>query len=147
MNKVTRKLITAWCMIACPVIAAAQTNSLSLDTCYALAKQNYPLIKQHELIVKSREYSLQNISKGYLPQININGQATYQSDVTKIPIKIPGMDIPQVSKDQYKIYAEVNQPVYEGGVIAQQKKIREADAEAEEQSMEVQLYQLKTRVN
>lgn len=147
MNKVMRKLITAWCMIACPVIAAAQTNSLSLDTCYALAKQNYPLIKQHELIVKSREYSLQNISKGYLPRININGQATYQSDVTKIPIKIPGMDIPQVSKDQYKIYAEVNQPVYDGGVITQQKKIREADAEAEEQSMEVQLYQLKSRVN
>lgn len=147
MNKVKRKLITCWCMIACPVIATAQANSLSLDTCYALAKQNYPLIKQHELIVKSREYSLQNIAKGYLPQINISGQATYQSDVTKIPIKIPGMDIPELSKDQYKIYAEVNQPVYDGGVIAQQKKIREADAAAEEQSLEVQLYLLKSRVN
>jgi len=52
---------------------AGQAQSLTLDECYALAEQNYPLIQQRELIVKSKEYSISNASKGYLPQLAVNG--------------------------------------------------------------------------
>jgi outer membrane protein TolC len=125
----------------------AQTNSLSISECYTLAKANYPLAKQQELITKSSEYSLQNASKGYLPQISINGQATYQSAVTQIPIQIPGMDIPSLSKDQYKVYGEINQTIFDGGVIKQQKDVLEKNAEVEKQKLEVELYKLKERIN
>jgi outer membrane protein TolC len=110
-----------------------------------LAKQNYPLVKQYELIAKTREYTLENISKGFLPQININGQATYQSDVTQLPKSIPG--VPVLTRDQYKIYAEINQPIYDGGVIKAQKEIQEANTIADQQKLEIELYQLKDRVN
>lgn len=120
---------------------------LTLDECYQLSRQNYPLVKQRELIVKSKEYSVQNASKGYLPQININGQTTYQSAVTEIPIKIPGITIPQLSKDQYKIYGEISQPLYDGGMTREQKKIQEANGILEEQKLETELYKLKERVN
>lgn len=123
----------------------AQANSISLDTCYALAKKNYPLVKKYELIAKSKEYSLENIAKGFLPQININGQASYQSDVTQFPKSIPG--VPVLTKEQYKIYAEVNQPIYDGGVIKEQKKLQEANSLVGRQQLEVELYQLKDRVN
>jgi outer membrane protein TolC len=123
----------------------AQVNSITLDSCYVLAKKNYPLVKQHELIAKSNEYTLGNIEKGYLPQLNINGQATYQSDVTQFPKSIPG--IKTLSKDQYKIYAEANQVIYDGGVLKQQKKLQEANAIVDEQQLEVELYKLKDRIN
>ncbi|HRH66067.1 MAG TPA: transporter, partial [Bacteroidia bacterium] len=58
---------------------------LTLDSCQLLAKQHYPLVRQTELLAKSKEYTLENLNKGYWPQINIGGQATYQSDVTGIP--------------------------------------------------------------
>jgi outer membrane protein TolC len=97
-----------------PPEAKAQTT-LTIQDCYSLAKANYPLLKQRDLITKSKEYTVQNASKGYLPQLSINGSATYQSEVTAIPISIPGMNVPTLSKDQYKLYAEVNQTAYDGG--------------------------------
>jgi outer membrane protein TolC len=125
--------------------ATAQINSITLDTCYVLAKQNYPLIKQYELILKTKEYSIENIAKRYLPQVNINGQASYQSDVTQLPKNIPG--VPVLSIDQYKIYAEINQSIYDGGLIKEQKKFQEANAVIDEQNLEVELYKLKDRIN
>ena len=123
----------------------AQTQSITLDSCYVLAKKNYPLIKQYELIAKSNEYTLENIAKGYLPQLNINGQATYQSDVTQLPTSIPG--VKTLSKDEYKIYAEANQVIYDGGVIKEQKNLQEANALVDLQQLEVELYKLKDRIN
>jgi len=120
---------------------------LTLEECYSLAEQNYPLIKQRELIVKSKEYSLQNLSKGYLPQATINGQATYQSEVTQIPIHLPGVEIPTLSKDQYKIYGELNQSLFDGGMIRDQKQSQEVNAIIEEQKLDVELYKLKERIN
>jgi outer membrane protein TolC len=123
----------------------ARAQSLTLEECYAKAQQNYPLLKQRDLIAKSSAFSIENAAKGYLPQINIAGQASYQSDVTKIPIQSPNVSV--LSKDQYKIYADINQPIYEGGAIKAQKKIQEANAQVEQQKLEVELYKLKERVN
>jgi len=126
----------------------AQTPQvLSIEDCYSLARQNYPLVKQQDLILKSKEYSIQNASKGYLPQISILGQATYQSDVTQIPIDLLGIDIPTISKDQYRIYGELSQTLFDGGIIKAQKQALEAKAKVEEQHLEVELYKLNNRVN
>jgi outer membrane protein TolC len=119
---------------------AQTTDPLSLEDCYMLARQNYPLVKQQELIQKSKEYSIENISKSYLPQFAINGQATYQSEVTEIPIKLPNTTIPSLSKDQYKIYAEVNQTLFDGGTKKLQKQSVEAGAAVDQQKLEVELY-------
>jgi outer membrane protein TolC len=90
---------------------------------------------------------VENASKGYLPQLTIYGQATYQSDVTKIPIKLPGADIPVLSKDQYRMYVEATQVIYDGGMIRQQKALLETNGKIEEQRLEVELYKLKDRIN
>ncbi|HMV08844.1 MAG TPA: TolC family protein [Cyclobacteriaceae bacterium] len=126
---------------------ALQAQSLTIETCYALAAENYPLVKQRELLTKSNEYTLQNLSKGYLPQLIIAGQATYQSEVTQVPISLPGMNIPTLSKDQYKFYGEVNQTLFDGGVIKQQKLTQQSNLEVEQQKLEVELYKIKERVN
>lgn len=129
-----------------------QTNAqnkelLSIEECYKLARQNYPLIQQAELISKTATYSVENAGKGYLPQFNISGQASYQSDVTKIPIQIPGMNIPVLSKDQYRLSAEGTQVLYDGGAIKQQKNAIVSNAAVQTQALEVELYKLKDRIN
>jgi outer membrane protein TolC len=142
MNNIVKSLLPVFCLLSSYFPAQGQT--LTLDSAYSLARQNYPLLQQRDLIARSSAYSLENAAKGYLPQINIAGQATYQSDVTQLPIQVPGVSV--LSKDQYKIYAEINQPIYEGGVIKQQKRLQVSNALVEQQKLEVELYKLQERV-
>lgn len=126
---------------------AQTTNQLTLNDCYKLADQNYPLVKQRELIAKTADYTIENIQKGYLPQLNVYGQATYQSAVTAIPIKLPGVSVPILSKDQYKLYGEFTQVVYDGGQLKQQQQLEKANEAINQQQLQTELYQLKDRVN
>ena len=128
-------------------IRSQEIQTLTIENCYALASEHYPLAKQRELILKSRDYNIENISKGYLPQVNIVGQASYQSEVTQVPIQLPNTAIPVLDKDQYKIYGEINQVVYDGGMIKQQKLSQESKSLVEAQKLEVELYKLKERIN
>ncbi|MEJ0031430.1 MAG: hypothetical protein WDO15_14115 [Bacteroidota bacterium] len=65
-------------------------QQLTLDECYEKARQNFPLIRQKSLLVSTRDFTVANARSGYLPQLSVNGTATYQSDVTKISIDVPG---------------------------------------------------------
>ena len=127
--------------------SSVTAQTLTLEECYTLAKQNYPLIKRHDLIAKTQEYNLQNATKGWLPQIQLVGQATYQNEVTELPIQIPNMTVEPVSKDQYKIYADVQQNIYDGGLIANQKKLITLNSQIELQKNEVATDQLQMRLN
>ena len=122
-------------------------ETLTLEETYALAKQNYPLIKRHDLIAKTKQSNIENTSKGWLPQINVIGQATYQNEVTQLPISLPNMTIEPLSKDQYKVFADVQQTIYDGGMIANQKKMAEINSEIEMQKTEVETDKLEERIN
>jgi outer membrane protein TolC len=125
----------------------ADTTSLTLETCYDRARQNYPQIRQKELILRTREYSIANAAKGYLPQVNFTGQASWQSETIAFPFKIPGVNLPVYSKDQYKVQAEVDQTIYDAGAIKFQQQLKNADEGIQLQNLEVDLYALKDRVN
>ena len=128
----------------------AQNNVYTLEKCYALARQNYPLIKKHGLIARSSSYSIENAGKGWLPQFSLSGQATYQSETVNFQKVIgggPGLLIPPLSKDQYKVQAEVNQSIYDAGRIKNEKDMILANEASQQQSLEVALYQLNDRIN
>lgn len=127
--------------------AAQATNQLTLEDCYTLARKNYPVIKQSELLEKTRDYTIENLSKGNLPQFSINGQATYQSEVTSFPVSLPNVKIPELSKDQYKLYGEINQPLTDRYSINLQKQLAEVSTGAQLQQVEVELFRLKDRIN
>lgn len=133
--------------IICFIRFCASAQLLSVEDCYKAARQNYPLVQQLELISKSTGYSIENAAKGYLPQINVNGQISYQTDVTKVPLQLPGMNIPEMDKGQYRIFAEANQILYDGGAIKLQQKLGRVNGAIEAQKLEVELYKLEERIN
>ena len=140
-----RKFLT-YCgmMLMVYQLAAQTTPGLTLEQCYDLARKNYPLIRQKELLVRSMEYTIANANSAYLPQVTIYGQATYQSDVTRIPGPSP---FEPLSKDQYKIYAELTQTIYDGGATKGQTSVQQANTLVEQQKTEVELYKVKDRIN
>lgn len=131
-------------LLIAPLVSSAQ---LSLDSAYAAARRNYPLIKQKDLVRQTTDLTIENLRKGYLPQVTLNGQITYQSDVTKVDVPVPGIKIEPPSKDQYKVVADVNQLIYDGGQIKQQQVLQELNAAVEEQKLEVELFKLQERIN
>ena len=131
--------------VALPIAALGQ--SITLDECQTKAKANYPLVKQYNLIEQTAQYNISNANKGYLPQVTLSAKGTYQSQVTKLPITIPNVTIPGLSKDQYQAVVEANQVIWDGGAISAQKKITNANTEVEKQKLEVDLYALNERIN
>ncbi|MFN8266199.1 MAG: TolC family protein [Chitinophagaceae bacterium] len=136
-----------WFFILFLFSGAVSAQTVTLEQVNRLARENYPLIKQKDLVRQTKEITIENLNKGYLPQLSLSGQATYQSDVTKVSVPVPGISIQPPSKDQYKVVADVNQVIWDGGVIKQQKTMQQLNAEVEEQKIEVELYKLTDRIN
>jgi len=153
MNKTFQNRAYIWLLLLLFVsqpVTAQTTAGLSIDSCYAKARRNYPMVKQFGLIEKTKNYSLDNVSKGYLPQVNIAGQATYQSDVTRLALSEDLgalLNFEPISKDQYKIYGEVVQPITDLFTLSNQKDLVEKNAEIETQKLEVELYKLHERID
>lgn len=147
LNKLFIPLIFGWILFCFSAQEAAAQNEISIEECYTWAHENYPMVRQLGLIDKSSAYSLENAAKGFLPQININGQASYQSDVTVFPIKLPNVEVPAISKDQYKVFADIYQPLSNGSMIKNAQKLIDNGGEIQKQQIEVDLYKLKDRVN
>ncbi|MGH1517233.1 TolC family protein [Chryseobacterium sp. JK1] len=129
----------------------AQSVKLTLDECYRLSKENYPMVRKLGIISKTKDYTIENANKGYLPQIFFSGQATYQSQTINFSDALGALPIstslPSLSKDQYKIQGEVDQILYDGGIIRNQKELTKANTELQTQNIETSLYALKQRIN
>ncbi|WP_205512701.1 TolC family protein [Longitalea arenae] len=139
--------VTMGMLLLAMAVQAQDSIRLSLEQAYDLARQHYPVIKQKDLVRQTASLTVENLSKGFLPQLTISGQATYQSDVTSVPVSIPGIKIDAPEKDQYKIQAELSQLLYDGGSTAAQKNWQHANALVEDQRAEVELYKVKDRIN
>jgi outer membrane protein TolC len=128
-------------------LTAQDKPTLTLEQCYVFASTNSPLAQQKALTFTAGKMAEKNQNLKWLPEVNLNGQATYQSEVTSFPVKLPGVNVEELSKDQYKATLEIIQPVYDGGIISNQKKLQNISANIEGQKVEVDLYQLKSKVN
>ena len=145
-----KTLITLIMILHFVGLSPGQDNSITLNLCYEKALENYPLAKQMELLPASNVLKLQNLNKNYLPHLMLNGQVHYQSDVTKTPfqdVSIPGLDMPTVEKDWYKITLDANQLLYDGGLTNKQKDFEIANLEIDKQNIEIELYKLKEKIN
>ncbi|MFN8349812.1 MAG: TolC family protein [Spirosomataceae bacterium] len=127
-------------------VGRAQTP-LSPEECYRLAETHSPQAGQMRLIEEATDLQVKLLNRNYLPQSRLNGQATWQSDVTSVPIKLPNIDIATPPKDQYKLTLDVTQTIWDGGVTEKQKAVTLANQQAEQQKVKVDLYQIREQVN
>ena len=131
-----KRTILSFALFLAATLVHAQ---LTLEECQRQAQANYPLVRRYGLIEKAREYDLANVGKGYLPQFSLSGKATYQSDITKLPVDIPGIDIETVRKDQYQVMLELQQTIWDGGDIRSRKRLTHAAAEVELEQQNVDM--------
>ena len=144
-----KKEIISFALIMMTTAIQAQT----LEECQLAAEKNYPIIKQYDLISQTTQLTVQNIMKGWLPQIAITAQATYQSDVASWPKSMKatfqqfGINMKGLSKDQYKIGIDLQQTIYDGGTISSMRSIARQEEKVQKAQVETNLYQVRKRVN
>ena len=96
---------------------------------------------------------MDNIQKGWLPQVSASAQATYQSDVVSFPDQMQalyqqvGIDMKGLTKDQYRVGIDVSQTIYDGGLISSQKAIAREQGKVQAAQNEVNIYNVRRRVN
>ena len=143
----TSRILIFLSAILCPFICNGQeeTDSISIEECMRLARENYPQIKQLNLIEEAAKYDISGAMKSWLPRLNISGKATYQSDVVEMPFDIPGFSF-NLPHDQYSLVGEISQTIWDGGTTRSQKEIYSTGAEVQKKQVEVSVYSINDRV-
>ena len=145
-----KKIVILCSCLLTVYVAGAQPT---LDECRRLAREHYPEIRQYDLIRQTKEYTLSNANKSWIPQVAFAAQATWQTAVPTLPDALTGMlsqqgvAIPGINKDQYKIALELNQTIWDGGKTKADKRIAEAEAEEQNRATDVDFHTLEGRVD
>ena len=132
-------------IITLTTISAIAQQNITLEECYNSVTQNYPLAKQSQLLEAQNLLEAAVISIAKLPQLSLDAQATYQSDVIEIPIT--NAIIEPLNKDQYRATFSINQLIYNGGATAASLAIKSAELKTKQKQVEVSLYQLRQQIN
>lgn len=137
-------LSTVVLILASPAWLYSQAT-LTIEECTTLARANYPLIKQHDLLTKSEEYTISNANKAYLPQLSATLIGGYI--IKGLPsATIPGVPAEEPDKVQAIALLQLNQSIWDGGATKSVKNISQASTAAEKAGVDVQLFNIQDRV-
>ncbi|MBN2520889.1 MAG: TolC family protein [Bacteroidales bacterium] len=164
------KIIALFSLLGVLAFNINAADTISIFYCYEKAIQNHPLSRDKEFLNEIYQLKLKNINSGWFPTLDLNAQATYQSDVVNIDMdfsgitnlfnlisylhpgqvpvqEIPSIEIPSAPKDQYKMTLDVSQVIYDGGAIKRNKTVEIASLSSNLQQIKVELYQVINHVN
>lgn len=139
----TSIVLTQWC-------DAQQV--LTLSDCHEKANENFPILRQSEMFAHQKDIQIQKLNINYLPKIDLNAKATYQSDVTQLEIEMPSnmpfqIDMPEITKESYKASLDISQTLYDGSATQQLKAIEIANFEFNQETIEVEIHKLIGQIN
>lgn len=146
---ITRYLLAILLPLSVSLGLAAQ---VTIEQCVNLAQENYPLIKKYNLLNSLNEINLSDINKSWLPQINVYAQGNVQNATPSFPDRLSGMlkqmgtDISGLNEWQYKIGADLNQTIWDGGSSKARREIERTQHAEKQAALDVQLYAVKERV-
>ena len=120
-------------------------QKLTLDSCKHMARDNYPAIRQYGLIAKTRDLTMSNAAKAWLPQVSVTGGAYGFTDIVKNDAAMQGMGL-DMKTYVANVAAVVRQNVYDGGQTAANKRLAAAQADVQEKELDVSMYGVNGRV-
>lgn len=132
-------------LLAMVLSASLSTQAITLKESLQMAHDNYPAIRQYQLIEQTRDFTLENASKGWMPQVSASAGAYAFTDPIKSNEQIARMGI------DFKNYmanasVTIRQNLYDGGEIAAQKEVTSAQSEVQKHQLHVSMYGINERV-
>ena len=121
-------------------------DTLRLAALQSAAVQRDPRAAQFLMQARATELRLRNLDAERLPQLELRGEATRQSEVATIPITVPGVEVPEPPKSRYEAALEAQVTLYDGGVLGERRGVERARLQAEEARLAAQLHPLRMEV-
>lgn len=137
-----KKIITL--LVLSANFAFSQETTISLDSCIAQARRNYPLIQQNNLLSESERNNIRGINENWYPKLTFSANAAYQTEV--IQFNLPGFNV-QIPHDTYMSTLALDQTLYDGGQTRSQKRIESLNTVTETLKNEVEMYKVVDRVS
>lgn len=125
------------------LLSLSVSAQVTLDECKTSARDNYPAVKQYRLIELSRDYTMDNASKAWLPKVSVAAGAVAMTDIMENTVAGTAAD---VSNEIYGAMFQVNQTIYDGGTTAARKRVTRAEADVEKGRLDVTMYDINSRV-
>ena len=135
--------------LAIPLLAliplTAHAQPLSLDSCRLLAHDNYPAIAQYDLISQSRDLSLADAARQWLPNLSLSASAAVFTDIlnSDSPASQMGLDLPN---HILSASLSLKQNIYDGGQISARKRLNNAQAATQTAQINVAIYDVYAQV-
>lgn len=128
------------------ILLPIAVHALSLNEARSMARDNYPAIRQYRMIEQSRDFTLDNVMKVWLPQVSISAGAYGFTDILKSDKKMEqaGMDMNNFMANASVM---IKQSVYDGGQIAARKKVVWAESQVQKQQLDVSMYAINEQVD
>ena len=121
------------------------TDTLRLGSLERAALEHDPRTRELQLQRARTALRLQDIAAERLPSLAAEGQAQYQSTVTKLPIQLPGVRIPTPANDSYDAHLNAQQQLFDPGA-GPRRSVERAQLAQTESQLRVSLYPLRQQV-
>ncbi|MGH7629911.1 MAG: TolC family protein [Gemmatimonadales bacterium] len=126
---------------------ARAQDTLHADRLQETALRSDPRANQRGLLRSATDLRLAAINSDRLPQVEINGSASYQSDLTQPDLGVPGLTLPNLPKHHWQTTLDIEQRLYDGGELARRRELEEARHAESQAGVDVALYRLRSEVN
>jgi outer membrane protein TolC len=146
MNARRLALVIALATFANAASAQTPADSLRLPALRAAATATDPRAAQMELLAAQSALRLRNINSDLMPSLSVDGLAQYQSDVSRIGITVPGINIPTPTKDTYDAKLSAQQRIYDP-TISPRRAVERAQVAESQARVRTALYTLLDLVN
>jgi outer membrane protein TolC len=141
------RLITLFLLLT-PAAFGQMRTAMSLQEGYDLLAENYPELKNAAIENEALTLSLDQLRRDRLPSIDFSTEGRYQSQ--SVQLQTEGTNLPfKIDQPLYSVksYVEARYLLWDGGMNAAQRKLKQAQSAADQQQIEVSRYGLQQRIN
>lgn len=126
---------------------ARAQDTLSLRALHEAAMARDPRAGVPALLRSVRDLRDEVLAGDRVARPLVAGQLTHQSDVTALPIRLPGSDVPAPPFTRYQVALELDQPLYDAGAVRARRAIERARTSEADADLRARLYGVTSDVN
>ncbi len=128
------------------MLTSLSAQALSLEEARRMAHCNYPAIHQYQMIEQSRDFTIDNVAKGWFPKVSATAGAYGFTDILKANAQMSKMGI-DTKNWMTSASVTVTQSIYDGGLTAAQRQVASAQSEVQRRQLDVSMYAVNERID
>ena len=149
-----KRSIIIFIMLFAAIFSASSQTAIGLGDCYNAALMNHSLKDEKQQLGKIWEMKDRNVVSGWYPSMEAGANITYNTSVADLASALESIPVPGITDniggmphDQYKLTLDIQQVIWDGGVIKGNRELEKRSLLVKEQEVEAELYKIKEQVN